>query len=120
MLCVHACRKNCDRRRYEYIMPAWVFNREVGRSRIDEELEAGGVDKVIEGADGVAGKTESRPRARFTGGQRLHVLHVWTALMRCASSSSRTMLQESHQVACCPTLSRVLCHGRGQLSALSQ
>eukprot|EP00891_Asterochloris_glomerata_P000708 jgi/Astpho2/708/Aster-08421 len=48
-------RKNCDRRRYEYIMPAWVFNREVGRSRMDEELAASGVDKVIEGADGVAG-----------------------------------------------------------------
>ena len=61
MLSRHACRKNCDRRRYEYIMPAWVFNREVGRSRIDEELEASSVDKVIEGADGVSGKTESWP-----------------------------------------------------------
>ena len=105
---VHACRKNCDRRRYEYIMPAWVFNREVGRSRLDEELEAGSVDKVIEGADGAAGKTERRPQARFTGGRRLHVLHVWTALMRCATSSSGTILQKSHQVARCPELSRVL------------
>ena len=61
MLSIHACRKNCDRRRYEYIMPAWVFNREVGRSRIDEELEAGSVDRVAEGADGVAGKTGCRP-----------------------------------------------------------
>ena len=55
-------------------MPAWVFNREVGRSRIDEELEAGSVDgagsvdTVTEGADGIAGETEGRPAGRVHGG----------------------------------------------------
>lgn len=79
LLSVHACRKNCDRRRYEYIMPAWVFNREVGRSRIDEELAAGGVDKVIEGADGVAGKTKGRPIGRVHRGSTLARTAAWTA-----------------------------------------